>query len=317
MKGINCILAFILDIPGTLVQRRRMVLVGEEPQKNYFTYKVPWPSSFPKPKNNKIFISHYTGSDNNQLLASYCSLYFNMPEIIGQVAYGLSAMDNSSKLRFSKKDEMYYTCKKYITHKWKEFNARGSPKAVNVGIFLVLQKNKCTTSTISRLAFEEEISVIGKHNCFAPPSNTIISGKPIVDASWRLIIEEEIHQSKAMMGKNLKNTYAIAWYQGYLHIFRRVHGNHNSWSLVTSIGKEINNGKLIYDFIVQSFNQIDVNKANLMTKELDWALLKRKTPGKYSEISLRKDYQKKILKTVLDSPGMVKIDGQIVCPKNN
>ncbi|CCU79597.1 unnamed protein product [Blumeria hordei] len=315
MKVINCAFAFLLDIPGTLVQRRRMVLVGDDLQKNYFTYKVPWPSSFPQPKNNKIFISIYTGSDKNQLLASYCSVYLKTSAIIGQVAYGLLEMNNPSKLRFSKKDKMYYTCKKYITDQWKEFNSRGSPKQLKIGLYLVLYKNKCTTSTISRLAFEEEISVIGKHKCFAPPANTILRGKPIIDASWRLTMEEEVYQAKALMGKNSKNTYAIAWYQGYLHLFRRVPQKPDSWSLVTSIGKEINNGKLIYDFIVQSFNQIKINVKDLETKELDWVSLKTKNPDKYSETPLRKDYQKKILKKILDSPGMVKVDGQIICPE--
>ncbi|SZF04061.1 unnamed protein product [Blumeria hordei] len=259
MRSITCVLAFLVTIQDHSLFRNRMVLVGNEEVANYGIYKMLPEQRFPKPNSSSILMAQYRESQEYTMITSYCSPFLDMNSIINDITSGLMKMTEPADLDFEGNNVVYNYCLYRIRNGFHLFS-----KVPTLSMAQFTARNKCPASIIARLASESYLRVTGKYKCFAPYES---NAETIMIADSPVDLSEEIWKSEMFIGEfKGGRLLALAWYQGHLHIFRKKKYKLYQWYLVTKVGNEMNNGKLIYDFIFQEVEAVRNMKSLLETE---------------------------------------------------
>ncbi|CAD6501925.1 BgTH12-02170 [Blumeria graminis f. sp. triticale] len=306
MRRITCVLAFLVTIQDHSLFRNRMVLVGNEEVANYGIYKMFPTQRFPKPKSSNILMAQFRESQESTLITSYCSPFLDMNSIINDITSDLMKMIEPADLDFEGNNVVYNYCLYRIRNGYHLFS-----KVPALSMAQFMARNKCPTSIIARLALENYLRVTGKYKCFAPYEN---NAETIMIADSPVDLSVEIWKSEMFIGESKGGRLlALAWYQGHLHIFGKKKYKHDHWYLVTKVGNEINNGKLIYDFIFQEVQSVRNMKSLLETENPNfYGAIQRFIFNNLTGLYLH-FLNTSISQNVLDGLQMVVTQGSLVC----
>ncbi|CCU79602.1 unnamed protein product [Blumeria hordei] len=242
MDRITCVLALMTAIPGLTNQWNRVVMVADKFEQSYSVHYIPGGPRLPIPQNEEILVTPYKISNSGTSITAYCSLSLGLAQIIENVFPQASKPHEQPDLEFAKNKNDYGYCKKKIDELSK--NSRSEVEMKDLG------KDRCNNAIISQLALESKLRVTGMFGCFAPYKSakvpTVLATDPVRLAKdvWEPImsINDEEEPIK----------YVLAWFQGHLYVFQIYWGDTGYWQLVTPIGNEKNNGRVIYDFIFKN-----------------------------------------------------------------
>ncbi|CCU79595.1 putative effector protein [Blumeria hordei DH14] len=253
MVGIICVLAFLLNIPDTPNPRSRMAVVGNRPQDNYMLFHMTQGQEFPVLKTNEIFMMPYRKTRMNTLLTFYCSFTLGLSSIFQSFEGELSRVKKIEDLDFKRSGDGYELCKNTIWEWWETKKVIEKNKIKPIGMDILLTQRICSPSQITRLGRENKLRLIGDYNCFAPYLTRYV---PVIDTDLRLKLKDIVWGYQAFIGKGKGPVHALVWYQGNLHVFQRRERNAGWWYLVTKIGTENNNGKAIFDLVMNNSEKL-------------------------------------------------------------
>ncbi|VDB85890.1 Bgt-51915 [Blumeria graminis f. sp. tritici] len=242
---MTCLIAILLSSVA------RMVVIGSRNSPNYYgVYTISKINEFPVPRDShKIHMSASKISGPGTYVVAYCSINLEYLEIMEIITRGRPEVTHSSGDVSSSHLRAENVCMQSIIKE----NSLG-PVAASLS---KLDNGKCTHQLIASLAFKGVIGVEGEYSCFAPPQED----QPIkINADIPIVMHEFLSGGVFLGGENIESDrQALVWFQGNLHRFMKskigINGYH-SWSPVTLIGKEINNGDSIAEFIYYSLPSI-------------------------------------------------------------
>ncbi|CAD6501906.1 BgTH12-02151 [Blumeria graminis f. sp. triticale] len=312
MTSITCVLAFLLTILDSENPRSRLVLVGNEITHNYRTYNIPQNQYFPKPKDKSILMAPHKISEKDTLLTSYCSRNFNMISIMNDIASGLTEMTHPSSLELIKKADIYTDCLEKIRSWWDDSIASELDPIPFISMKSIYYLTKCTASQIMRLASERFVQVHGEFRCFVPYT---YEDKPIINAEKHIKLEVEVWKRQAFYGMyEMRHQYALAWFHGHLHVFKRARGIDHVWYLETTLDDVKGNGIKIYDFMLKNYSAFE--NFTLMLEKRREKIFQKSSSGKprmFKEF-LQKISEKKVNKYLHNGLDMTHISGELHCP---
>ncbi|EPQ66872.1 putative secreted effector protein, partial [Blumeria graminis f. sp. tritici 96224] len=194
MVGINCVFAFLLNIPDTPNPRSRMAVVGNRPQDNYMLFHMTQGQEFPVLKTKEIFMMPYRKSRKNTLLTSYCSFTLGLSRIFQSFEEQLSRVKKIEDLDFKRSSDGYELCKKTIWEWWETKKLTEKNKINPIGMDILVTQTICSPSQITRLGREDKLRLIGDYNCFAPYLTRHV---PVINADLRLKLKDIVWGSQA------------------------------------------------------------------------------------------------------------------------
>ncbi|CCU75920.1 CSEP0335 putative effector protein [Blumeria hordei DH14] len=249
----KCVFAFLLAVPGRIFNSKRLVMVTNGNEQSYSVYENPWYRRFPDPRNQFITTVQNNGRSKNTLLTYYCSEKLTPEEIVREVALGLPRIFYSSELGFRKNIASYKKCWEFI----KDTLDKPGPDARSIqqiAMEYLEGQKRCTAEQVASLASEGYVHVGGENSCIAPFENY---NTPLIETNDEFQLDRNLWKGEAYLGKKKvgKKTMALAWFQGHLHLFR-IDENSSSWHLVTNVGQEASNGKVIHDFIKSEYTYV-------------------------------------------------------------
>ncbi|EPQ64906.1 BgtE-5618 [Blumeria graminis f. sp. tritici] len=249
----KCVFAFLLAVPGRILNSKRLVMVTNGNEQSYSVYENPWYRRFPDPKNQFITTVKNNGRSKNTLLTYYCSEELTPDQIVREVVLGLPRIWYSSELGFRKNIASYKKCWEFIKDTLDKPGPDAKPIQQIVLEYLESQK-RCTAEQVASLASEGYVRVGGENSCIAPFLN---NNAPLIETNDKFQLDRNLWRGEAYLGKKKtgKKTMALAWFQGHLHLFR-IDENGSSWHLLTSVGQEAYNGKFIHDFIKSEYTHV-------------------------------------------------------------
>ncbi|CAD6501927.1 BgTH12-02172 [Blumeria graminis f. sp. triticale] len=317
MAGFTCVLAFLLYIPDLQTPTSRMVLVGNKDGPNYGVFHMPQSQHYPTPKSKNIIILQHQKSRKNTQLTAYCSATLDMNTIMNEISRGLRKLESVTDLKFSKDDAKYNRCKDTFQKLMAGLPQRKIYEHKIIEMHDLLRSDRCSSGEIARLSSEGLLHVTGDLSCFAPITSKNKDGQKI-KSNYITRVKQDFWQSKAFIGWETSPKYALVWYQGYLHLFRPRIGKSIDWYLVTSVGNEEFNGKLIYEFIFKSVPKFRENLKILEKKKEQMLKGKKRFNIKLIFHSLYYKIMRKLTsRYVIDSLEMEIVDGWLKCPQKS
>ncbi|CCU79603.1 unnamed protein product [Blumeria hordei] len=312
MPGITCVLAFLLTILDSDNPRSRLVLVGDEVNNNYRTYHMPQNHYFPKTNDKNILMAPHKISEKDTLVTSYCSRNYNMISIMNGISHGLTEMTHQSSLELIKKADIYRVCHEKIKLWW--ITSMDSELDSNPFISMnsIYYLTKCTASQIMRLASEGHVQVHGEFRCFVPYT---YEDKPIIHAEKHIKMDREIWKGQAFFGMyETRHQYALAWFHGHLHVFKRARGFDSIWYLDTTLDNVRRNGIKIYDFMLRNYNPFE--NFTLMLEKHKETIFEKSPSGKLKVFKkfIQRKSEKNVNKFLHNGLDMIQITGWLHCP---
>ncbi|CAD6501917.1 BgTH12-02162 [Blumeria graminis f. sp. triticale] len=311
MVGINCVFAFLLNIPDTPNPRSRMAVVGNRPQDNYMLFHMTQGQEFPVLTTKEIFMMPYRKSRKNTLLTSYCSFTLGLSRIFQSFEEQLSRVKKIEDLDFKRSGDGYELCKKTIWEWWETKKLTEKNKINPIGMDILVTQRICSPSQITRLGREDKLRLIGDYNCFAPYLTRHV---PVINADLRLKLKDIVWGSQAFIGKGKGPAHALVWYQGNLHVFQWRERNASRWYLVTKIGTENKNGKAIFELVMDNSKKLIIVQNKLEKHEMG------SPPESYkSNIQLAWKHILQIHSAIdtsdnrFDTLRMERVDGKVAC----
>ncbi|CCU79582.1 putative effector protein [Blumeria hordei DH14] len=311
MVGINCVFAFLLNIPDMPNPRSRMAVVGNRPQDNYLLFHMTQGLEFPVLKTKDIFLMPYKKSRKKTLTTFYCSFTLDLSRIFQVFKGEFSRVKKIEDLDFKKRGDGYELCKNTIWEWWETKKVTEKNKIKPIGMDILVAQRICSLSQIARLGRENFLRLTGDYGCYAPYLTRHV---PVIDANLRIKLKKIVWGSQAFFGKGKGPVHALVWYQGNLHVFQRRERNAGWWYLVTKIGAEDENGKVIYDFIIKNFEKVKNLLRNLQQQKLNSLRnVQERNCDLFNKIQSRICSKKRHSEYVFESLSMTTINGELGC----
>ncbi|CAD6506478.1 BgTH12-07706 [Blumeria graminis f. sp. triticale] len=240
----NCIYAFLTCYPPYLFRAERLVITSGESLPFYGVYHPPSPCTFPKADTSPHRVT-ITGDLPHYgfYQAKYCSQDIPIAEILSSVVKGLVMFKENSNLKGNRYSLAEGRCLKHIKYL---SSKRDKNSAINLSETLGFWK--CSLSSISELAFRDEISVGGKYSGFAPHSS---SSKIRITTDQPIKMNEILKYNIFYRGYKPVKNQALGFYRGDLHLFKQ-NKEKKTWHLKTSLYPNVRNGVLIANFLAKS-----------------------------------------------------------------
>ncbi|CAD6501950.1 BgTH12-02194 [Blumeria graminis f. sp. triticale] len=254
-----CVLAVIL----TSVARMVIISPHYSPH-HYGVYTTPKANEFPVPSNyHQIHMSASKIAGPGTYVVAYCSIQISQRKIVEIITGGLPGItQNPGKPSFSNL-EAESAC-------FTSIRRENALESVAVPLSK-LDNGECTHNIIAILAFKGVISIEGEFSCFAPPQE---EQRIKVNADIPFDMQQFLAGSLLLRGEDdVSDERVLVWFQESLHVFKQTKPGVNSyslWSPIISIGREVNNGKVITNFIydnlpsIQEFTKIMGDFHNLL-----------------------------------------------------
>ncbi|VDB96322.1 Bgt-51832, partial [Blumeria graminis f. sp. tritici] len=145
--------------------------------------------------------------------AKYCSQDIPIAEILSSVVKGLVMFKENSNLKGNRYSLAEGRCLKHIKYL---SSKRDKNSAINLSETLGFWKS--SLSSISELAFRDEISVGGKYSGFAPHSS---SSKIRITTDQPIKMNEILKYNIFYRGYKPVKNQALGFYRGDLHLFKQ------------------------------------------------------------------------------------------------
>ncbi|CAD6501907.1 BgTH12-02152 [Blumeria graminis f. sp. triticale] len=242
MDKLTCVLALMTAIPNLTEPWNRVVMVGDYNEQNYRVHYTPGPPSLPIPQDEKILVTPYRVSKSGTSLMAYCSFSLGMQQIVENVFPQASKLLYQPDIKFAENKGDYDNCEQQI------YKLNSNPR-IEIEIER-LESTRCTHAIISQLALKSKLRVTGRFKCYAPYENTRV---PTIHARGPVRLTKDVWKPIMSVGDQEEPMkYVLAWFQGHLYVFQIYWGDSGYWQLLTPIGNEKNNGRIIYDFVFKN-----------------------------------------------------------------
>ncbi|CCU82772.1 putative effector protein [Blumeria hordei DH14] len=242
---MECAFAIFSTLSG------RMAITGADMYSSYYgVYQVPMRRQFPvPPAHHGIHMSPSQIKTDGTYVVAYCSAVINLDQIMVSVTENLEQIDPSHEMMKSADIEAEDQCLKAINYR---LNTLDHSKTQFVKYITTKQllKSRCRERDIISLAYQKKIGIAGEFACFAPKSKnhdiTIIANRSM--RMNQFLFEDP----KILRAKMSSNTYALAWFRGYLYCFERTRSDSNGdywWKPLTAIGDDPESERLISGYV--------------------------------------------------------------------
>ncbi|VDB96318.1 BgtE-20012 [Blumeria graminis f. sp. tritici] len=240
----NCIHAFLTCYPSYLFRAERLVITSGENLPFYGVYHPPSTCTFPKADESPHWVTVADNIPHYAIYqAKYCSDDIPIAEILSSVIKGLVMFKENSNLKGNRYSLAEGRCLKHIKYL---SSKRDKNSAINLSETLGFWK--CSLSSISELAFRDEISVGGKYSGFVPHYEW---------SKIRITTDQPIQMKEIVMYGEMYRvnmhveSQALGLYRGHLHLFEQSEET-KMWHLKTSLYPNVQNGVLIATFLATS-----------------------------------------------------------------
>ncbi|CAD6500089.1 BgTH12-04192 [Blumeria graminis f. sp. triticale] len=242
---MECAFAILSTIPG------RMAITGADMYSSYYgVYQVPNNRQFPvPPAYHGIHMSPSQIKIDGTYVVAYCSIVINLDQIMVIVTKKLKQIDPSHEMMKSADTEAEDRCLEAINYRRSTFGHSKSQYVKYITTEQALQSG-CRERDIISLAYQKKIGVVGEFACFAPQS---INHDITIIANDSMRMNQFLFEyPKILRAKMSSNTYALAWFRGYLYCFERTRSNSNGdywWKPLTAIGEDPEGERLVSGYV--------------------------------------------------------------------
>ncbi|CAD6499231.1 BgTH12-04882 [Blumeria graminis f. sp. triticale] len=247
---MNCIAAILLLTGRNSPMSDRMVISGgTEYNSIYDIIPVNSARRFLVPERKSgIFMTQNQGNQPGTYVAAYCSFELDALQIYHRIVDGTISLYSKAHIGFSNDAQLEKHCSD-LTSKIHQMQ----PKRIPVHVSGLRYPRECTEIVLVSLAFQGMILLQGEYGLTSALATsdglTIILDKPLEVKNF--VLNGEFFILKTTESKE----YALAWYQGHLHVFNKLIGT-DFWYLTSNIGHEIRNGKFISELILENHPDI-------------------------------------------------------------
>ncbi|CAD6505574.1 BgTH12-01064 [Blumeria graminis f. sp. triticale] len=256
---MNCFLAILLFTGGTSNENDRLVVMDlarpKNPHHTFITNKERW---FPSVAGiDDLYVSPSPIKKVGTHMTIYCSNLRPSDYLFEFITRGTTRIYQWAEFGFQQSMEAESKCLKIIED---EFRRKSKKKLSASGI---ISKDECSISAIYSLGFQGKIRVIAKD--VDTPSNNpdapVVSFHGPIDLSDVLLNRQFIHVSTIN-----KIYFGLAWYQGYLTVFRN--DVHNTWRPISSHSRDLGQSRQVIKFLVATIPgvRLIINKLDTSQK---------------------------------------------------
>ncbi|SZF06111.1 unnamed protein product [Blumeria hordei] len=262
-----CIVAFLLTASTNFQPSNHLVLVTSDISD--YSYRVFPHQGNEFPRADGIIMSTSSIDGTRTSTAVYCSIFLGSQGIITMITKFPMLQTNLVYETIIPEPEQLQTCWENIKDTVKKL------RGVRVK-YSELEQTICAPKTISYLAYTGSVLVIGDYQHFFPRRESRAL-RPII-VSERFSLDQLIENGQIFRRTDWdKESIALAWYQGYLHLFE---ARLNGWYPLTKTGLESQNGRMILMYMLGTDLEIWNSYGRLSTR-INNQLRKLKGDGEF------------------------------------
>ncbi|CCU75984.1 CSEP0338 putative effector protein [Blumeria hordei DH14] len=255
---MNCLAAVLLLTGVKSPMTDRWVISGDfKGASIYDILSVNFKRGLPVPSSDSgIFMTQIQADRPGTYLAAYCSFELDTYQIYYSITEGSKSLMKTAHEGFSQDVDLERYCSRLITK-----ISQSKHEMCNVNVSQLMEPRECTKAVLVSLAYQGKISLQGK---FGLTSTLAYNHFPTVILNRPIDVKGFILNGEFFIIKTTKlREYALAWYQGHLHVFNEIIGT-NSWYMTSKVGLEIQNGKFISELILENHPDIVSFQAQLL-----------------------------------------------------
>ncbi|CAD6504211.1 BgTH12-05945 [Blumeria graminis f. sp. triticale] len=238
---MKCILAIPMFLANAKIFKNRLVITSGDLSNSYSTYGIPEREKLPVfQRGSKIYQTIPPHTNQGMKVTVYCSFSpeINIERELTRKLQNLSKMAHIDSYGVLMGET---ECLKRIElHTFRKFK----PKSVSA----LVNEPPCSYSKIINLAHRNQIGMKGPYSNLAPAASNNVR---VVRMDKPIPVREVIHDGLYLVETTATYQLALAWYFGFLHLFRR-NSYSNQWYPLTKIGLERENGKTLYAIIMKN-----------------------------------------------------------------
>ncbi|CCU81268.1 unnamed protein product [Blumeria hordei] len=266
---MSCIVAFLLIASSKYQTSNHLVFVTSDTSDNNYRVFAHHGNEFPQADDILMTTSPIEGTGTST--AVYCSVALEGHQIVARIKRSKMLQTDLAYKYINPQPDQPVTC-------WDNILATMSKHDRPRVNYSELEQTVCTPQTISYLSYTGFISVIGDYERFFPKKGSG-DDRPFIVAE-RFSLDQLIEKGQIFRRTDWdKESIALAWYQGYLHLFE---AGPNGWHPLTKIGHESENGRMILMYMLGTNPNIwDVSSH--LSFRIDNYLKKLKEEGEFKQ----------------------------------
>ncbi|CCU76186.1 unnamed protein product [Blumeria hordei] len=239
---MKCILAIPMFLANAKIFKNRLIITSGDQLNSYSTYGIPASVKLPVfQRGSKIYQTQPPHTSHGMQVTAYCSFSpeVNIKKELTKGLQSLSKMAHTDSYGvLMGEPECLQRIELHIYRKYKH-------KSMSA----LVKETQCSYRTLINLAHRHQIGMTGPYSNLAPPAQNNVR---VIKMDKPIPVNEVVDEGLYLVGTTTTHQLALAWYFGFLHLFRR-NSYSTQWYPLTKIGLERENGETLYAVIMKTF----------------------------------------------------------------